>query len=520
MAHLKVGSWPVGVKISLAPAVAIAALAIATVLGLTQTSTFLGVLSGVTNVTLPALEHASIIQAKTTEVHLMVNQSLAWEGVAKPAPEIAALDARIEKAAEELAVLFQDAAKAESNARTKADSSWATAANEFDAYRLALRDVIETKHGGLFSAAAKIEPLEAGYSKLISSAVSNRRATGKATVAGVEALNALAITNGRVLVAVSLSAAAIAVLACFATVRGIVTRLNAAERSASAIASGNLKVSLTPGPLDETGRMLRALAAIAAQLGKMVGGIRASADGVNTAASEISAGNRDLADRTERGSAALQQANGLMAELAASVRETAEFARRADDCSRAAHRLAGDGVAAATSAHESMGAIQSHAKNIASIVATVDAIAFQTNLLALNAAVEAARAGEAGRGFAVVAQEVRTLSGKSAKAATEIRALINASMVSITAGSAHVEGIKEVNERVANSIQTATAMQEQISAATEMQAGSVENLVQAINEIDTRMQQNAALVEQISATADQMHDLSKDLVVSMHGFEV
>jgi methyl-accepting chemotaxis protein len=519
LAQLNINAWPVGWKISIAPAVAIIALAAATVIGYAQNSIFSSALSDVTVTTLPALEQASLIESKTTTLHLLVNQTLAWEGVAKPPAEIASLDAQIGKQMEELATLLQETLKAGSRPGSASSSAWQAAATEVEGYQVALLDLIETKKGGLFNAAEKIEPLERRYQTLVEIAKRNRQDTSTATAEGVDTLATLTSRANRVLIGFALSATVIAVIACFATITRIVSQLNQAARAAASIAAGDLAVKIPAGSDDETGKMLRALSTIAGQLGSMVAGIRVSADGVNVAASEISMGNRDLADRTERGSASLQQANGLMAALAVTVRDTADYARRANECSHAAHQLAVDGLKAAVEAHRSMIEIKKHSDNIASIVSTVDAISFQTNLLALNAAIEAARAGAAGRGFAVVAKEVRTLSARSAQAATQIRGLIQESIDAISSGAAHVEGIKDVNERLASSIQIASGMQEQISAANDTQAGSVEELVSAVAEIDTRMQQNAALVEQISATADQMHDLSSDLVKAMEGFK-
>ena len=169
---------------------------------------------------------------------------------------------------------------------------------------------------------------------------------------------------------------------------------------------------------------------------------------------------------------------------------------------------------------DTMRAIKTSSSKISEIIGTIDGIAFQTNILALNAAVEAARAGESGRGFAVVASEVRSLAGRSASAAREIKALITDSEEKVTTGTRVVEQAGyNISEIVANAKQINLYL-DTISEATRNQAAEVTEVVKAIAQLDVNTQQNAALVEETSASAESLSDQATKLTEEIARFRV
>ena len=167
-----------------------------------------------------------------------------------------------------------------------------------------------------------------------------------------------------------------------------------------------------------------------------------------------------------------------------------------------------------------MKGINATRKKIADIISVIDGIAFQTNILALNAAVEAARAGEQGRGFAVVASEVRSLAGRSADAAKEIKALINASVERVEAGTALVDQAGATMTEVVTSIKRVTDIMGEISAASSEQSAGVAQIGEAITQMDQATQQNAALVEQSAAAAESLKGQAQHLVQAVAVFKL
>jgi methyl-accepting chemotaxis protein len=161
---------------------------------------------------------------------------------------------------------------------------------------------------------------------------------------------------------------------------------------------------------------------------------------------------------------------------------------------------------------ETMKGINESSRKISDIISVIDGIAFQTNILALNAAVEAARAGEQGRGFAVVASEVRSLAGRSAEAAKEIKQLINASVERVEHGTTLVDQAGATMTEVVSSIQRVTTIMGEISVASREQASGVAQVGEAVTQMDQTTQQNAALVEEMAAAATGLKGQAQDLV--------
>ena len=260
--------------------------------------------------------------------------------------------------------------------------------------------------------------------------------------------------------------------------------------------------------------------ATVAQLTAIVSGIQQAAVSVATASAEIAAGNDDLSRRTEQQAASLEESAASLEELTSAVKQNADHARRADRLAAEAADVAVQGGAAVAQVVETMGGIEASSRRIADITTVIDGIAFQTNILALNAAVEAARAGEEGRGFAVVASEVRALAQRSASAAKEIKALIDASVTQVADGSALASQAGQTLQRVVASVGELGGLIEEIANASQEQAAGIEQVNQSIVQMDGVTQQNAALVEEASAAARALNAQSSELQQSVGQFRL
>ncbi|TFW33194.1 methyl-accepting chemotaxis protein [Massilia horti] len=303
-------------------------------------------------------------------------------------------------------------------------------------------------------------------------------------------------------------------------VRGIVNPLEEAVRIAGAVASGDLTQDIDVKSNDETGRLMRALKEMNQGLANIVGQVRAGTDTIATASGQIAAGNLDLSSRTEQQAAALEETASSMEELTSTVRQNADNARQANALALSASEVAGKGGAVVTEVVATMGAINGSATRIADIIGVIDGIAFQTNILALNAAVEAARAGEQGRGFAVVASEVRSLAQRSAAAAKEIKALIDDSVQKVHHGSELVDRAGATMGEIVQSVSRVTDIMAEIMAASQEQIGGIEQVNQAITQMDQTTQQNAALVEQASAAAQALREEADGLAKAVGTFRL
>ena len=296
--------------------------------------------------------------------------------------------------------------------------------------------------------------------------------------------------------------------------------LQRAVDSAHAMAGGDLATPVQVHGLSEVVVLQRALQAMQASLVQVVAQVRSGSESVATASAEIAQGNHDLSARTEQQASALEETAASMEELSSTVRQNADSARQASQLAQNASTVALQGGAAVGEVVNTMKGIHQASNKIGDIIGVIDGIAFQTNILALNAAVEAARAGEHGRGFAVVASEVRSLAGRSAEAAREIRQLIHNSVGQVAQGTALVDQAGATMTGVVNAIRQVTDLVGEISAASTEQAQGVGQVGEAVQQMDHVTQQNAALVEEMAAAASSLRSQAEELVQVVSVFQL
>jgi len=305
-----------------------------------------------------------------------------------------------------------------------------------------------------------------------------------------------------------------------ALIRGITRSLTQALDAANAVSQGDLIHPIQISGNDEVAQLLQALAAMQESLAKVVSSVRSGSESVATASAQIASGNHDLSARTEQQASALEETAASMEELSSTVKQNADNARQANQLAQSASIVAAKGGEVVAKVVETMRGINDSSKKISDIISVIDGIAFQTNILALNAAVEAARAGEQGRGFAVVASEVRSLAGRSAEAAKEIKVLIGASVDRVEQGTALVDQAGVTMTEVVGSIRRVTDIMGEISAASNEQSQGVAQIGEAVQQMDQVTQQNAALVEEMAAAASSLKSQAQDLVGTVAVFKL
>ncbi|MDC8773459.1 methyl-accepting chemotaxis protein [Roseateles albus] len=304
------------------------------------------------------------------------------------------------------------------------------------------------------------------------------------------------------------------------TTRSITQPIQEAVHIARTVASGDLTTEVQVYSKDECGQLLQSLQDMNDSLINIVNQVRSGTESMATATYEIAGGNMDLSSRTEEQASALEQTAASMHELASTVKQNFESGKHANQLAESAAQVAARGGTVVGQVVHTMEAINVSSKKIADIIGVIDSIAFQTNILALNAAVEAARAGEQGRGFAVVAAEVRSLAGRSAEAAKEIKILITTSVGNVSEGCKLVEQAGSTMDEIVVHVRRVADLMGEVTSASQDQTLGIEQVNQAIGQMDTVTQQNAALVEEAAAAAQSLDHQAKTLVQAVSVFRL
>nr|WP_272941914.1 methyl-accepting chemotaxis protein [Dickeya zeae] len=333
-------------------------------------------------------------------------------------------------------------------------------------------------------------------------------------------INAIISTCKQVLV----SALVLGVLIVFLTdrylVANLITPLHRIREHFKTIADGKLQHTIEDFGRNDVGQLIPYLRDMQEGLMRTVSLIRNSAHAIYHGASEISAGNNDLSARTEHQASALEQTAASMEQLGATVKQNADNITQANRRAQDASHMAKNGGNLVDNVITTMNDITQSSRKIADITSVINGIAFQTNILALNAAVEAARAGEQGRGFAVVAGEVRSLAQRSSQAAKEIEGLINESVERINTGSGQVALTGQTIHDIVRAVTQVTDLMAEIASASVEQERGISQIAQAVTEMDSVTQQNAALVQESAAAASSLENQARELTSAVEVFEI
>ena len=326
-----------------------------------------------------------------------------------------------------------------------------------------------------------------------------------------------------IMLAILIGATGLVALFLLAIARSLIRQLGGeptyAAGIAARIAAGDLAVAIETRQNDQAS-LLAAMKAMRDSLVGIVGQIRLGAITIASASSQIAVGNLDLSSRTEKQAAALEETATSMEELIGTVKQNSDNSGQASQLAQSASEVAVKGGAVVSQVVHTMGSINESSRKIVDIIGVIDGIAFQTNILALNAAVEAARAGEQGRGFAVVASEVRNLAQRSAAAAREIKTLIGDSVEKVDAGAKLVDQAGATMNEVVASVKRVTDIIGEITSAGREQTVGLEQINQAILQMDDATQQNAALVEQASAATQSLQEQAENLSRAVDVFKL
>lgn len=342
------------------------------------------------------------------------------------------------------------------------------------------------------------------------------KSTGTSQAAGDSAV----VSSEYTIVGISVAAAFFLIISSMILSSRITTPLERAVEVAARIAAGKLKNNIVITTRDETGQVLQSLNDMSESLSSIVGEVINSSSKIADAATEFSVGNNHLSQRTEEQASSLEETAASMEEMTSTVKQNANSAEEAKRLADASRQRAASGREIVHRTVQAMREINASSTSIADIVGTIDGIAFQTNLLALNAAVEAARAGDQGRGFAVVASEVRSLAQHSIEAAKEIKHLISESVEKVKAGTKLVDESGKTLEEIIDGTRQMADIVAVISAVSTEQATGIDQVNNAVMQMDSMTQENAALVEEAAAASLSMEEQVKNLNNQMAFFDM
>jgi len=324
----------------------------------------------------------------------------------------------------------------------------------------------------------------------------------------------------RNIVLILVGCAAIAAFIGLFVGRNVIASILPVVRVATRAADGDLRDRVEVKTRDEIGQMGTAFNQMLDQLNEMVAQVKDGAVSISSGAVQIAEGNTSLSQRTEEQASSLEETASSMEEMTGTVKQNADSASEAKQLADANRQRAANGAEVVNRTVQAMSEINDSSTRIADIIGTIDGIAFQTNLLALNAAVEAARAGEQGRGFAVVASEVRSLAQRSAEAAKEIKGLIEDSVGKVKAGTQLVDESGKTLEEIIEGTQKVADIIAEIAAASIEQASGIDQVNNAVTQMDNMTQDNAALVEESAAASRSMQDQAANLSNMMEFFKL
>jgi methyl-accepting chemotaxis protein len=363
----------------------------------------------------------------------------------------------------------------------------------------------------------QLRPVQAGYEQALQALTTAvlERANARAADGHNSARGGIAWLLG-----LALAGLVVAVVAAVTITASVVRPLRHAIDAAQRIERGDLSSDIAARTRDEVGQLLQAMQRMQAHLRHVIHDVHRAAHDVSTSSDEIAHGNTDLSSRTERAASHLQQTASAMEQISATVAGSSAKSKQAADVAAKARNAVVAGGESVDTLVDTMNRIAESSARIKDITSVIDGIAFQTNILALNAAVEAARAGEQGRGFAVVAGEVRSLAQRAAEAAKEIKQLIDDSADKVSAGTATVADVGERIRGIVEEVVGVRQLIEEVSIASQQQESGIGSVNASVANLDQATQQNAALVEQLSASTDSLKSNARRLVETVQFFRI